>query len=74
MSAVNFKAVLDAVASKRCVAILQPAKRVVLALVSCSAYWTLRMEATCSSETSVDFQLITSRCIPEDVIFMGDGS
>jgi hypothetical protein len=35
-------------------------------LVSCSAYsWTLKMEATCSSETSVDFQRTTHRYIPE---------
>jgi hypothetical protein len=36
-------------------------------LVSYSAYSsTLKMEATCSSETSVDFQLTTRRYIPED--------
>jgi hypothetical protein len=36
-------------------------------LVSCLAYsWTLKTEATCSSETLVDFQRTTRRCIPED--------
>jgi hypothetical protein len=36
-------------------------------LVSCSAYSsTLKMEAICSSETSVDFQRTTQRYIPED--------
>jgi hypothetical protein len=36
-------------------------------LVSCLAYSsTLKMAATCSSETSVDFQRITWRYIPED--------
>jgi hypothetical protein len=36
-------------------------------LVSCSAYFlTLKMEATCSSETSVDFQRTTRRFIPDD--------
>jgi hypothetical protein len=36
-------------------------------LVSCSAYFpTLKMEAICSSETSVDFQWTTRRYIPED--------
>jgi hypothetical protein len=35
-------------------------------LVSCLAYSsTLKMEATCSSETSVDFQRTTRRYIPE---------
>jgi hypothetical protein len=35
-------------------------------LVSCLAYSsTLKMEVTCSSETSVDFQLTTRRYIPE---------
>jgi hypothetical protein len=35
-------------------------------LVSCSAYFsTLKMEAVCSSETSVDFQRTTWRYIPE---------
>jgi hypothetical protein len=34
-------------------------------LVSCSAYpSTLKMEAICSSETSVDFQLTTRRYMP----------
>jgi hypothetical protein len=33
----------------------------------CLAYYlTLKMEATCSSETSVDFQLTTQLYIPED--------
>jgi hypothetical protein len=37
------------------------------ALVSWLTYFsTLRMEATCSSETSVDFQRTTRRYIPED--------
>jgi hypothetical protein len=36
-------------------------------LVSCLAYSsTLKMEATCSSETSVDFQQATLHYIPED--------
>jgi hypothetical protein len=36
-------------------------------LVSCLAYSsTLKMKATCSSETSVDFQRITRRYIPDD--------
>jgi hypothetical protein len=36
-------------------------------LVSCSAYSsTPKMEAICSSETSVDFQRIARRYIPED--------
>jgi hypothetical protein len=35
-------------------------------LVSCSAYSTLKMEAICSSETSVDFQRTKRRYIPED--------
>jgi hypothetical protein len=36
-------------------------------LVSCSAYFsTLKMEALCSPETSVDFQRTTRRYIPED--------
>jgi hypothetical protein len=36
-------------------------------LVSCSAYsLTLKMEAICYSETSVDFQRTTRRYIPED--------
>jgi hypothetical protein len=39
----------------------------VFTLVSCLAYaLTLKMEATRSSETPVDFQLITCHCIPED--------
>jgi hypothetical protein len=41
-------------------------------LVSCSAYSsTLKMEATCSSETSNDFQRITRRYIPEDSTLHG---
>jgi hypothetical protein len=36
-------------------------------LVSCLAYFsTLNMEASCSSETSVDFQLTKRRYIPEN--------
>jgi hypothetical protein len=36
-------------------------------LVSCSAYFsTMKMEAICSSETSVDFQRTTRRHTPED--------
>jgi hypothetical protein len=36
-------------------------------LVSCLAYFsTLKMEATCSSATSVDFQRTARRYIPED--------
>jgi hypothetical protein len=35
-------------------------------LISCLAYsLTVKMEATCSSETSVDFQRTTSRYIPD---------
>jgi hypothetical protein len=34
--------------------------------VSCLAYSTMKMEAICSSETSVDFQRTTRRYIPED--------
>jgi hypothetical protein len=38
-----------------------------LSLAYCSAYFsTLKMEAICSSETSVDFQRTTQRYIPED--------
>jgi hypothetical protein len=29
---------------------------------------TVKVEASCSSETSVDFQLTTRRCIPEGII------
>jgi hypothetical protein len=37
-------------------------------LVSCLAYsLTLKMEAACSSEMSVDFQRTTRRDIPEDI-------
>jgi hypothetical protein len=36
-------------------------------LISCSDYFsTLKMEAICSSETSVDSQQTTRRYIPED--------
>jgi hypothetical protein len=36
-------------------------------LVSCLAYsMTLKMEATCSSETLVDFQMTMWHCISED--------
>jgi hypothetical protein len=36
-------------------------------LVSCLAYFsTLKMEAKCSSETSVDFKRITRCCTPEN--------
>jgi hypothetical protein len=39
-------------------------------LVYCSSYSsTLKMEATCSSRTSVHFQRTTWRYIPEDIIF-----
>jgi hypothetical protein len=38
-------------------------------LVSSVAYSTLKMEAICSSETSIDFQRITLRCIAEDKTF-----
>jgi hypothetical protein len=34
-------------------------------LVSCSAYSAMKMDATCSSETSVDFQRTTRRYIPK---------
>jgi hypothetical protein len=37
-------------------------------LISCSAYSTVKMEAICSSETSVDFQRTTRRCIAEDSV------
>jgi hypothetical protein len=40
-----------------------------LTLVSYSAYSTVKMEAMCSSETSVDFQRTTGRYIPEDTAF-----
>jgi hypothetical protein len=37
------------------------------ALVSCLAdFSSVKMEVICSSETSVDFQWTTWRCIPED--------
>jgi hypothetical protein len=35
-------------------------------LVSCSSYSTLKMEAICTSKTSVNFQRTTRRYIPED--------
>jgi hypothetical protein len=35
-------------------------------LVSCSAYSTLKMEQTCTSETPVNFQHSTRRYIAED--------
>jgi hypothetical protein len=35
-------------------------------MVSCLAYSTLKMEVTCSSETSADFQQMTCHYIPED--------
>jgi hypothetical protein len=39
----------------------------IITLVSCSAYFlNLKMEAICSSETSVDFQRATRNYIPED--------
>jgi hypothetical protein len=37
-----------------------------LTLASCSAYSTLKMEAICSSEISVNFQRTTKRYIIED--------
>jgi hypothetical protein len=36
-------------------------------LLFCSAYSSSLRMATCSSETSVDFQRATGRCIPEDI-------
>jgi hypothetical protein len=37
-------------------------------LVSCSAYFsTMKMEAACSSQTSINFQRNTRRYIPEDI-------
>jgi hypothetical protein len=45
----------------------QVASRTSFMLVSCLAYFSnLKMEATCSSETSVDFQRTTRRYVPED--------
>jgi hypothetical protein len=39
-------------------------------LVSCLAYfWTLMMEAICSSETSVDFQRTKRHYIPRDHLY-----
>jgi hypothetical protein len=44
-----------------------PLRDTCLMLVSCLAYFsTVKVEATCSSETSVNFQHITCRYIPED--------
>jgi hypothetical protein len=47
-------------------------------LVSCSVYYTLRMDAACSSETSVDFQQTARRYVPEDntppVLLLSSGS
>jgi hypothetical protein len=37
-------------------------------LVSCFTYLTLKMEVICSYETSVDFQKIAWRYIPENSI------
>jgi hypothetical protein len=43
----------------------------VFVLLPCYAYSSvLKMQATCSSETSVDFQRTTLCCIPEDRIFL----
>jgi hypothetical protein len=40
-------------------------------LVSCLAYaWTLKMKATYSFETSVDFQRTTQRYIAEDITLL----
>jgi hypothetical protein len=40
-------------------------------VASCLTYSSiLKMEATCSSETSVDFQLTTRRSVPEDKTFL----
>jgi hypothetical protein len=40
-------------------------------LYSCLIYCsTLKMEAICSSETSVDFQLTTRRYIPDDIALL----
>jgi hypothetical protein len=47
-----------------------PLKAPAFTLVSCLAYSsTLKMEAICFSETSVDFQRNTQRYIPEDSTF-----
>jgi hypothetical protein len=44
-------------------------------LVSCLAYYlTLKMEATCSSETSVDFQRTTLHYIPKNIILQAINS
>jgi hypothetical protein len=41
--------------------------------VSCLAYASiLKMEAICFSETSVDFQQTTRRCIPKDITLHND--
>jgi hypothetical protein len=36
-------------------------------LISCSPYPTLKMEAICSAEASIDFQRTIRRYIPEDI-------
>jgi hypothetical protein len=36
-------------------------------------FWTLKMEVTCFSETSVDFQLTTRRYIPEYIDLKSTG-
>jgi hypothetical protein len=43
-----------------------PLHAVCFSLISCLAYSTLNIEATCYSETSVDFQRTTRRYIPEE--------
>jgi hypothetical protein len=46
----------------------QVASRACFMLVSCLAYSSImKMEAKCSSETSVDFQRTTRRYITEDI-------
>jgi hypothetical protein len=51
---------------------LEPDSKQSFMLVSCLAYSsTLKMKATCSSETSVDFQRTTQRYIPEKRTFQG---
>jgi hypothetical protein len=45
----------------------KPSKKPAFTLVSCSAHFsTLKVEAICSSETSVDFQWTERRYIPQD--------
>jgi hypothetical protein len=44
----------------------KPRKKPVLLLVSCCYSLTLKKEAICYSELSVDFQWTTRRYIPED--------